>query len=106
MRRGIWVGISATVFAALLSPPLACAAEAERLTFPGTAWNAVKVVRGGAAARDIDLQKPVREKAETAETVSFVERRMAAVRVLRGETGRGTAMPGKSQSETGTGIEV
>jgi hypothetical protein len=43
------------------------------ITFPDTAWNAVKIVRGGLRARDKTGQQPVAEKAETAEIVTFAD---------------------------------
>ena len=56
-------------------------------------WSAVKIVRGGSPARDKSGQKPVAEKAETAEIVTFADPRRSPVRVLRGDSERGLAMP-------------
>ena len=59
------------------------------VTFPDTAWNAVKIVRGGLRARDKSGQQPVAEKAETPEIVTFADPRRSPVRILRGDSERG-----------------
>lgn len=113
MRGGIWAGVYFCAGTALWS---ACTAEAaskpkpqisaetlkqaiegntgsvQLVTFPDTAWSAVKIVRGS-PARDKTGQKPVAEKAETAEIVTFADPRRSPVRVLRGDSERGLAMP-------------
>ncbi len=114
MRGGIWASVSFCAGMALWS---ACTAEAaskakpqisvetvkhavesktgsvQLVTFPDTAWSAVKIVRGGSPARDKSGQKPVAEKAETAEIVTFADPRMSSVRVLRGDGEPALAMP-------------
>lgn len=65
------------------------------ITFPDTAWNAVKIVRGGLRARDKTGQQPVAEKAETAEIVTFADPRRSPVRILRGDSERGLVTPGQ-----------
>ena len=64
------------------------------VTFPDTAWNAVKIVRGGSPARDKSGQKPVAEKAEKPEIVTFSDPRRSPVRVLRGDSERALVLPG------------
>src|SRR3984893_14867262 len=107
MRSGIWASVSVCAGTALWS---ACAAEAaskakphisaetlkhaiesktgsvQLVTFPDTGWGAVKIVRSGSPARDKTGQKPVAEKAETAEIVTFADPRRSSVRILRGES--------------------
>src|SRR5580693_6700158 len=116
MRGGIWASVFVCAGTALWS---ACTAEAaskakpqisaetlkhaiegktgsvQLITFPATAWSAVRVVRGGLPARDKSGQKPVAEKAETAEIVTFADPRRSPVRVLRGDSESGLAMPGQ-----------
>ena len=65
------------------------------ITFPDTAWNAVKIVRGGLRARDKSGQQPVAEKAETAEIVTFADPRRSPVRILRGDSERGLVTAGQ-----------
>jgi hypothetical protein len=65
------------------------------ITFPDTAWNAVKIVRGGLRARDKTAQQPVAEKAEIAEIVTFADPRRSPVRILRGDSERGLATAGQ-----------
>ena len=117
MRGGIWAGVFFSAGSAL---SLACTAEAaskakpqisldtvkraiesktgrvQLVTFPDTGWGAVKVVRGTSPARDKAGQKPVAEKAETAEIVTFADPRRSPVRILRGDSERGLAMPDRS----------
>src|SRR5580693_6275613 len=117
MRGGIWASVFVCAGTALWS---ACTAEAaskakpqisaetlkhaiegktgsvQLITFPATAWSAVRIVRGGLPARDKSGQKPVAEKAETAEIVSFADPRSSPVRILRGDSERGLAMPDRS----------
>src|SRR5580693_10774667 len=116
MRGGIWASVFVCAGTALWS---ACIAEAatkakpqisaetlkhaiegktgsvQLITFPATAWSAVRVVRGGLPARDKSGQKPVAEKAETAEIVTFADPRRSPVRVLRGDSERALAVPGQ-----------
>jgi hypothetical protein len=116
MRGGIWASAFVCAGTALWS---ACTAEAaskakpqisaetlkhaiegktgsvQLITFPATAWSAVRIVRGGLPARDKSGQKPVAEKAETAEIVTFADPRRSPVRVLRGDSESGLAMPGQ-----------
>ena len=115
MRGGIWAGVFVCAGTALWS---ACIAEAaakakpqisaetlkhaiegktgsvQLITFPATAWRAVRIVRGGSPARNKSGQKPVAEKAERPEIVTFADPRRSPVRVLRGDSERGLAMPG------------
>jgi len=65
------------------------------ITFPDTAWNAVKIVRGGSQARDKTGQQPVAEKAETAEIVTFADPRRSPIRILRGDSERGLVTAGQ-----------
>lgn len=114
MRGGIWASVFVCAGAALWS---ACTAEAaskakpqisaetlkhaiasktasvQLITFPDTAWNAVKIVRGGSPTRDKKGQQPATVKTETAEIVTFADPRRSPVRVLRGDGERALAMP-------------
>jgi hypothetical protein len=114
MRGEIWASVFVCAGAVLWS---ACAAEAaskakpqitietvkqaiegetgtvQLVTFPDTGWDAVKIVRGGSPAHDKSGQKPPTEKVETAEIVTFADQRSSLVRVLRGDSERGSAMP-------------
>ncbi len=116
MRDGIWASLLLCAGTALWS---ACTAEAaskakshisaetlehaieskagsvQLVTFPGTAWSAVKIVRGGSPTRDKSGQKPVAEKAETAEVVTFADPRRSPVRILRGDSERALVTPGQ-----------
>ncbi|MBV9687598.1 MAG: transglycosylase SLT domain-containing protein [Alphaproteobacteria bacterium] len=62
------------------------------VTFPNTGWSAVKVVRGGAPARDKTAQKTPAEKAEAPEIITFADPQRAPVRVLRGDSERGAGI--------------
>jgi hypothetical protein len=99
MRSGIWAGACFGANIALLLTQLqGNAAEAtsnsksptttQIVSFPGTECSAVKIVRGSAPAKDKDAQKPVAEKAEIGEIVTFVDPASTPVGVLRGETDR------------------
>jgi Transglycosylase SLT domain len=114
MRGGIWASVFVCAGAVLWS---ACAAEAaskakpqitvetvkqaiegktgtvQLVTFPDTGWDAVKMVRGGSPVRDKTGQQPAAERVETAEVVTFADPRSSPVRVLRGDSERGSAMP-------------
>jgi hypothetical protein len=114
MRGGIWASVFVCALTALWS---ACAAEASSkakpqisaatlkhaiesktgtvqvITFPNTAWSAVKIVRGGSPVRDKTGQQPATERVETAEIVTFADSWRSPVRVLRGDSERGLAMP-------------
>src|SRR5215831_2645854 len=105
MQRGICSGIChGVVVALLLALPQGKAVQAgekpksrqtaELVTFPGTSWGAVKVLRGRISAKDRDLPKPAAEKPEIAEVVTFGDGGRAPVRVVRGEADRppGTAV--------------
>jgi Transglycosylase SLT domain len=115
MRGGIWASLVVCAGTALWS---ACIAEAaskakprisaatlkhaiesksgslQLITFPDTAWSAVRVVRGGSPARDKTGQQPATEKTETAEIVTFADPRKSPVRVLRGDNERGLVTSG------------
>ena len=122
MRGGIWASVFVCAGTALWS---ACIAEAatkakpqisaetlkhaiegktgsvQLITFPATAWSAVRIVRGGLPARDKSGQKPVADKAETAEIVTFADPRRSPVRVLRGDSERALATPGQVRPAPG-----
>jgi hypothetical protein len=111
MRGGIWAilfvcAVTCTAEAASKAKPQISAETLKRAiesktgsvqltTFPDTAWNAVKIVRGGLRARDKTGQQPVAEKAETAEIVTFADPRRSPVRILRGDSERGLVPPGQ-----------
>jgi Transglycosylase SLT domain len=109
MRGGVWAhAIPGAVIALLLIQPHGYAAEAapkskprvtvatgkradgkppasvQIVTFPETEWNAVKVVRGGAAAKEANAAIPPIEKPAAAEIVTFGDPKNT-VRVLRGD---------------------
>jgi hypothetical protein len=71
------------------------AANVQIVTFPETAWSSIKVVRGGAAAKNAEPGTKPAEKAETAEIVTFGDQNIGPVRVLRGESGHAAALPGQ-----------
>jgi hypothetical protein len=120
MRSGIWVGAFFGAIIALLLTQLrgnaaeptsksASSAKAQNVqlvTFPGTEWSVVKIVRGGASATDKDPQKPAAEKAEIAEIVTFGDAANTSVRVLRGETDRTTALPARPRRAYSTNMEM
>jgi hypothetical protein len=114
MRGGIWASVFFGAGAALLQPGTAEAASKAKpqisaetlkhavesktgnvqlIIFPDTGWSAVKIVRGGSPVRDKTGQKPVAEKAETAEVVTFADPRRSPVRILRGDSKRALASP-------------
>jgi Transglycosylase SLT domain len=111
MRIGGWAGtVSGPIIALLLSPLCESAAQAsakskprptvasvqqaieketgnvQTVTFPDTEWRPVKIIRGGAPAKDTKAEHPPAERAETAEIVSFGSPNGSPVRVVRGET--------------------
>jgi hypothetical protein len=99
MRKPICSGIShGAVIALLLAVHQGTAAEAaakpksrqtaELVTFPGTSWSAVKVVRGRGSRQEEVSPKPIVEKPEVAEVVTFGDAGRPTVRVVRGETDR------------------
>jgi len=59
------------------------------VTFPDTAWRAVKIVRGGSSARDKVERPAASEKAEIAEIVTFADPQIGSVRIVRGESAHG-----------------
>jgi hypothetical protein len=65
-------------------------ASVQIVTFPETEWNAVKVVRGGATAKDANAAVPPTEKPVAAEIVTFGDPKNI-VRVLRGDGDRSPA---------------
>ena len=116
MRGGIWAGVLFGASTALLAACTALAASKAKpqitvetvkhaiesktgsvqlITFPDTGWGAVKIVRGSSPAHDKSGQKPAAEKAETAEIVTFADPQRRPVRILRGDSERGLAMPGQ-----------
>jgi len=82
------------------------AKSVQLVSFPGTEWSAVKIVRGSAPARDKDAQKPVAEKAEIGEIVTFVDPGSTPVKVLRGEADRAAVMPGRPRPAYGMNMEM
>jgi hypothetical protein len=131
MRSGIWAGACFGANIALLLTQLqGNAAEAtsnsksptraeivnqgietkaksvQLVSFPGTEWSTVKIVRGSAPAKDKDAQKPVAEKAEIGEIVTFGDPASTPVRVLRGETDRAAVMPGRPRPAYGMNMEM
>ena len=111
MRGGIWASVFVCAFTACAAeaaskakPQIAAATlshaiesktgSVQLITFPDTAWSAVKIVRGGSPVRDKTGQQPVAEKAETAEIVTFADPRRRTVRILRGDGDRAMALPG------------
>jgi transglycosylase-like protein with SLT domain len=127
MRGGIWVSVCFGAVAAL-SP--ACSVEAaskakrqitveilkqaiasnagnvQRVTFPDTGWDAVKVVRGNAPAHDKNPQKPAADKTEIAEIVSFADPKTRPVRILRGENERSLGVPSQPHAATAMTMQV
>jgi hypothetical protein len=120
MRRGIWVGASAGVCAALLLTGTAAAsgkakrqisnemvqqviartpARVQLVSFPETTWNSVKVVRG--ANRSPGSKTEPVPKTETAEIVTFAGPQASMVRILRGESDHPPAAPGQPRSTNG-----
>jgi hypothetical protein len=116
MRGGIWASVFVCAGTALWSAYTAEAASKAKpqisaetlkraiesktgsvqlITFPDTAWNAVKIVRGGVRAHDKTGQQPVAEKVETAEIVTFADPRRSPVRILRGDSERGLVTAGQ-----------
>jgi Transglycosylase SLT domain len=117
MRRGIRAGGLIGAYAVLLlagaadasskaKPQLAAAAikqiienkagSIQLVTFPETAWSAVKVLRGAAAASRMTGPKPAAEKAETAEIVSFADPQARPVRVMRGDVDHAAPEPSRA----------
>jgi hypothetical protein len=103
MRHGIWASVLAGVMIALMMTPVPGAATGPKrqltaeaaepeidkadnsiqlVTFPETGWTSVK-----------DTDALPREKAETAEIVSFDDSPAQPVRIMRGEFARGFAAP-------------
>jgi hypothetical protein len=78
----------------------------EIVSFPDTAWHAVKIIRGGTSARDEAAGVEPAEKAETAEVVTFGDPNSKPVRVMRGNTDGAAAMPGQPASASGTNREL
>ncbi len=116
MRGGIWAGVLFGASTALLAACTALAASKAKpqitvetvkhaiesktgsvqlITFPDTGWGAVKIVRGSSPAHDKSGQKPAAENAETAEIVTFADPQRRPVRILRGDSERGLAIPGQ-----------
>jgi Transglycosylase SLT domain len=119
MRSGVWLGIILFAGFAVLAQPQAeavkisakskqpptiegvkqliekKAANVQIVTFPETAWNSIRVVRGKAAAKSAEPGAKQAEKAEVAEIVTFGDQNIGPVRVLRGESGRAAALPGQ-----------
>jgi Transglycosylase SLT domain len=66
------------------------------VTFPDTAWSAVKVLRGAAPASLRTGPKPAPEKAETAEIVTFADPQARPVRVMRGDADHAAPEPSRA----------
>jgi hypothetical protein len=78
----------------------------EIVSFPDTAWHAVKIIRGGRTARDETAGVEPREKAETAEIVTFGDPKSKPVRVVRGDTDAAMAVPGQPLPASGPKREL
>jgi hypothetical protein len=78
----------------------------EIVSFPDTAWHAVKIIRGGTTARDETAGVEPGEKAETAEIVTFGDPNSKPVRVVRGDTDGAVAMPGQPLPASGPKREL
>ena len=76
------------------------------VSFPDTAWHAVKIIRGGTTARDETAGVEPAEKAETAEIVTFGDPNSKPVRVVRGDTDGVAAMPGQPLPAAGPNREL
>jgi Transglycosylase SLT domain len=82
------------------------AISVQLVSFPDTAWNPVKVVRGRAPAKSSGAQSPEVEKVETAEIVTFGDSPHSSVRVVRGETARPVMIPGRPRGIGGMNVEM
>jgi hypothetical protein len=78
----------------------------EIVSFPDTAWHAVKIIRGGTTARDETAGVEPREKAETAEIVTFGDPKSKPVRVVRGDTDGAVGIPGQPLPASGPKREL
>ena len=76
------------------------------LTFPDTEWRPVKIVRGGASAKEAKVEKQPAEKAETAEIVTFADPVSKPVRVLRGDTDGAAVISGQPLRANGMNSEL
>jgi hypothetical protein len=131
MRNGFWAGaIAGAMIVVLLMQPHGSAAKtavkskhrttvavgkraAEKkpvsvqiVSFPDTAWQPVRIIRGGTSAKaDISGVKPA-EKAETAEIVSFGDASSKPVRVVRGDTDNSPTMLMRAPDASGAKTQL
>jgi Transglycosylase SLT domain len=76
------------------------------VSFPGTEWQAVKIIRGGTPAKDETAEVEPAEKAETAEIVRFGDPNSKPVRVVRGDVDRAADKPERPPGANGTKTEL
>jgi len=76
------------------------------VSFPGTEWQAVKIIRGGTPAKDETAGVEPAEKAETAEIVRFGDPNSKPVRVVRGDADRAADKPERPPGANGTKTEL
>jgi hypothetical protein len=76
------------------------------VSFPGTEWQAVKIIRGGTPAKDETAGVEPAEKAETAEIVRFGDPNSKPVRVVRGDADRAADNPQRPPGANGTKTEL
>ena len=131
MRIGGWAGtVPVTMIALLLVPLHGYAAEAspkskphpsvasvksatekdaksvQIVSFPDTEWRPVKIIRGGAPAKDNNAASQPAEWAETAEIISFGNPDSKPIRVVRGETAHAATTPGQTPRAGGMNSEL
>ncbi len=93
--------IAATVKPAVEKQP----GSVQIVTFPDTEWHPVKIIRGGAPAKDTNTEAPPAEKPAAAELVTFADPKTKPVRVLRGD-GEHPAATGPPPQATGLHSEL
>jgi transglycosylase-like protein with SLT domain len=93
--------IAATVKPVVEKPP----GSVQIVTFPDTDWHPVKIIRGGATAKETNAEVPPAEKPAAAELVTFADPNTHPVRVLRGD-GEHPAATAPSPQTTGMHSEL
>ncbi len=93
--------IAATVKPAVEKQP----GSVQIVTFPDTEWHPVKIIRGGAPAKDTNTEAPPAEKPAAAELVTFADPKTKPVRVLRGD-GEHPAATGPPSQASGMRSEL
>src|SRR5271166_5361704 len=132
MRNGFWAGAvpGAMIVLLLLMQPHGCAAKTavkskhratvitgkrviekkpvsvQIVLFPNTAWQPVRIIRGGPPAKAEISGVEAAEKAETAEIVTFHDPDSKPVRVVRGDTDHSSTPPIQVPSANGVKTQL